>query len=121
MGVVDTSGAGARPFPERPSALSAMNPESLAPLWTSVLLNIHRGGRKKLAALRQISDAIKQNPASAERLLPVLAVAIRSVRAPESRAGLSAILSTLTARPELKPLIGRELPELQVVEEVAVI
>src|SRR5207244_12601606 len=48
-------------------------------IWTSVLLGIHRGGRYKLAALRQISNEIRLDPPRAEKLLPVLAVAIRSV------------------------------------------
>ncbi|QOV87415.1 hypothetical protein [Humisphaera borealis] len=81
-------------------------------LWTGVLLNIHRGGRRKLTALRQISDAIRQTPARAEMLIPVLAAAIRSVRVPETRAGLSAIVGAVAARPELADTVRRQLPEL---------
>ena len=82
-------------------------------MWTTVLLGIHRGGRAKLTALRQISAAIAEQPDRAERLIPVLAVAIRSVRPPEVRAGLSAILSAVSVRPELETLLATCIPELR--------
>jgi hypothetical protein len=78
-----------------------------------VLLGVHRGGRAKLRALKQISEAIAAEPDRAERLVPVLAVAIRSVRPPEARAGLSAILSAVAARPELEATLARWIPELR--------
>jgi hypothetical protein len=81
--------------------------------WYSVLLAVHRGGRTKLIALRQISDALRAHPEHGELLLPVLAVAIRSVRLPEARGGLAAIVSAVDARPELEPVVGRFLPELK--------
>jgi hypothetical protein len=87
--------------------------QDLTHVWTTVLLGVHRGGRAKLKALRQISQRIGQHPDEAERLFPVLAVAIRSVRLPEARAGLSGILSAVTARPELEPALIRWLPELR--------
>ena len=62
---------------------------------------------------RQISDALRNHPENAELLLPVLAVAIRSVRSPEARAGLAAVVAAVEARPELESLIGRVLPELE--------
>ncbi len=46
-------------------ALPGASSDSLAILWQTVLLNIHRGGRAKLSALRQISDHIIANPVSA--------------------------------------------------------
>ena len=82
-------------------------------VWMTVLLGVHRGGRAKLKALRQISEAIAEQPDRAERLVPVLAVAIRSVRPPEARAGLSAILSAVSARPELEATLARFIPELR--------
>lgn len=85
---------------------------SLAPFWSAVLLNVHRGGRQKLKAVHQVSRAIQENPAQAETLLPVLAVAMRSVRAPEARAGLAAVVSAVDARPELADAVKRHLPEL---------
>jgi hypothetical protein len=92
---------------------AALARQDLAPVWMTVLLNVHRGGRAKLTALRQISQAIARHPEQADRLVPVLAVAIRSVRPPEARAGLSAILSAVSARPELEASLARCLPELR--------
>jgi len=86
----------------------------LTALWCTVLLGVHRGGRQKAKAVRQIGEAIQKEPARAESLLPVLAVAIRSVRAPEARAGLAAVVSAVEARPDLAETVKRHLPELQV-------
>lgn len=94
-------------------AVPGADPTAHARLWISVLLGVHRGGRTKLTAIRQISDALRDHPDRAERLLPVLAVAIRSVRAPEARSGLAAIVGAVDARPELGPLVTRFLPELK--------
>jgi hypothetical protein len=91
----------------------ALRRQDLSTVWTTVLLGVHRGGRAKRAALRQISSAIAEQPDRADRLVPVLAVAIRSVRPPEARAGLAAILSAVVARPELEATIIRYIPELR--------
>jgi hypothetical protein len=95
------------------SSLPGASNDSLALLWQSVLLNIHRGGRSKLTALRQISDHIRRQPESARQLLPVFAIAIRSVRAPEARHGLSAIVTAVHHTPGLEPLVAGLFPELQ--------
>jgi len=50
-------------------ALPGTNADALEPVWCSVLLAIHRGGRQKSKAVRQIGDAIRDNPARAPRLL----------------------------------------------------
>jgi hypothetical protein len=92
---------------------TALRRQNLSTVWISVLLGIHRGGRAKLKALRQISRAIVEQPDQAEQLVPVLAVSIRSVRPPEARGGLSAILSAVSARPELEPTLARWIPELR--------
>jgi hypothetical protein len=91
----------------------AIRKQDFAPLWSSVLLNVHRGGRAKRHALRQISEAIAAQPERAEQLMPVLSVAIRSVRAAEARVGLSAILSAVSARPELEQVLSKAIPELR--------
>jgi hypothetical protein len=92
---------------------TALKTRDFSQVWTSVLLGVHRGGRTKLMALRQISQAIAAEPGRAEQLIPVLTVAIRSVRPPEARAGLSAILSAVAARPELEAMLASYLPELR--------
>jgi hypothetical protein len=93
--------------------LPGASAESTSTLWQTVLLNIHRGGRAKLSALRQISDRITREPQSAKTLLPVLAIALRSVRGPEARHGLAAVVSAVEAIPSLAEDVKRSLPELQ--------
>jgi hypothetical protein len=80
-------------------------------IWRSVLLGVHRGGRQKAKAVQQIARAIMENPASSEKLLPVLATAVRSVRGPEARAGLAAVVSVIEAQPQLAGAVRRFLPE----------
>jgi hypothetical protein len=89
------------------------NRQDFTGIWTAVLLGVHRGGRAKLQALRQISAAMAERPEQAEQLIPVLAIAIRSVRPPEVRAGLSAILSAVSAKPELEQALTQRIPELR--------
>jgi hypothetical protein len=97
----------------------ALARQDLTTVWTAVLLGVHRGGRAKLKALRQISQAIASEPQRADQLVPVLAVAIRSVRPPEARAGLSAILTAVAARPELEAMLARYIPELRLAPQEA--
>jgi hypothetical protein len=85
-------------------------------VWAPVLLGIHRGGRAKLSALRQTADAIARDPANAGPLLPVLAVAIRSVRLPEARHGLAALVQAVDAHPALVDDVRRHFPELELGE-----
>jgi len=93
--------------------MPALSADALAPVWCAVLLGVHRGGRQKLKAVRQIADAIERDPASAAKLAPVLAVAVRSVRGPEMRAGLAAVMTLLASRPELTDAVHARLPELR--------
>jgi len=103
----------------RAEAAPLVSADAQAALWCSVLLGIHRGGRTKLIALNQISRELGSHPDQAERLLPVLAVAIRSVRAPEARSGLSAIVSAVEARPEIEIVVTKFLPELKLAPRAA--
>jgi hypothetical protein len=93
--------------------LPGASAESLAWLWQSVLLNVHRGGRAKLSALREISDRVMREPQSATTLLPVLVLAIRSVRAPEARHSLAALVTAIDHLPALEAEVKRALPEMQ--------
>ena len=98
---------------KRRKSLPGTGTDALAHLWQTVLLNIHRGGRAKLTALKQVSRRVATEPDSAKILLPVLAVAIRSVRAPETRHGLAAIVAAVEQVPALAADVSRFLPELQ--------
>ena len=63
--------------------------DALAPVWTAVVLGVHRGGRRKPDAIRQVARAIVDRPERARELVPVLGLAVRSIRGPERRAGLA--------------------------------
>jgi hypothetical protein len=92
--------------------MPALTADQLAPVWCAVLLGVHRGGRQKLKAVRDLAAAVAREPATASKLLPVLAVAVRSVRGPERRAGLAAVMTLLAARPELADAVRTRVPEL---------
>ncbi|MFK7788151.1 MAG: hypothetical protein AB8C95_01490 [Phycisphaeraceae bacterium] len=93
--------------------------DKLSHVWLSVVLGVHRGGRRKPDAIRQITRAILEDASKAERLLPVLALAVRSIRGPERRAGLSAIAMLAEHLPELVELVRVTIPELGLLELVA--
>ncbi len=85
----------------------------LEAVWATVLLNIQRGNRAKRMAASQIADAIEKRPDRAAVLLPLLRVAARSIRAPEFRAGLAAVVRAATRRPELAAAVATHFPELK--------
>ncbi len=91
----------------------ALDPERVRLLWASVLLNVQRGGRAKPGVVRQVADRLGRRPDEAAILLPMLAVAMRSVRAPERRAALTALVRLVDTRPEAEPIVRQWLPELQ--------
>jgi hypothetical protein len=102
-------------FLQEKTALPGADATKLENVWRSVLLGVHRGGRQKAKAVRQIAHAIVENPARGEALLAVLAVAVRSVRGPEARAGLAAVVSVVEALPQLADAVRRVLPEMKLV------
>lgn len=91
---------------------AALDDSLLRFLWSSVLLNIHRGGRKKPLVVGQVVERIERRPGEASKLLPLLSVALRSVRGPEWRAGLAGVVRLLDRHPDMEALIRREFPEL---------
>lgn len=96
------------------AARPRIDAQDLRPLWTAVLLSVHRGGRQKLRAIEQLVTAVVDVPARGATLLPVLAVAVRSIRGPEQRAGLAGIARLIEYVPDLAPMIGQAIPELSV-------
>jgi hypothetical protein len=82
-------------------------------LWATVLLNVSRGSRAKPFVVRQIIDRLSANPDEAGELLPMVAVALRSIRGPEFRSGLSGVASFVAKNPTRKPLVEAVFPELQ--------
>jgi hypothetical protein len=97
----------------RRSRLPGRGADDLAPVWSAVLLGVHRGGRHKAKAAMQLADALAAEPARADSLLPVLRVAVRSIRRPEGRAGLAAVAGLVERRPELLAAVRQHLPEVE--------
>jgi hypothetical protein len=91
----------------------ALNPERLRLLWASVLLNVNRGSRAKPGVVEQVAHRLRRRPEEAEMLLPMLAVGLRSLRAPERRAALAAVVRLVEERPESAAIVRESLPELQ--------
>jgi hypothetical protein len=97
----------------------SLSSEALRGVWATTLLAVHRGGRAKKKALDQIADRVAKTPSEAHELLPLLAIALRSVRAPERRTALAAIARAAHREPKLHAAIARYLPELTISREVA--
>jgi hypothetical protein len=91
----------------------ALSPERLRLLWASVLLNVHRGHRAKPWVVEQVAHRLGRRPDEAEALLPLLAVSLRSLRAPERRAALAAVVRLVERRPASAAMVRAALPELQ--------
>ncbi|WP_425616207.1 hypothetical protein NA78x_006146 [Anatilimnocola sp. NA78] len=103
---------------QRRSSLPVSGPHDLRGVWASVLLGVQRGGRQKLKAATQLAAAIAKRDESSADLLPVLIVALRSIRPAEMRAGLAAVVQLLEQRPDLEEIITQQLPDLKLVAEV---
>ncbi len=110
------------PWPEVREALvvsledkvKAFAPQTLHALWATSLLAIHRGGRAKARVARQVAERLVQAPAEAPQLLPLLSVALRSVRPPERSAALAALTRAATIAPALWAQVHAALPEFTV-------
>jgi hypothetical protein len=97
---------------ERMASLD-VSPEALRLLWASVLLNVRRGSRAKSSVVRQLVRWIERRPEDTAELLPLLAVALRSSRGPERRAGLAALATLVANRAEVAGLLTASVPELK--------
>ncbi|HKI30390.1 MAG TPA: hypothetical protein VKA46_00765 [Gemmataceae bacterium] len=82
-------------------------------VWASVLLNVQRGGRTKPVAVGQLVRRLGRRPDEARALLPILAVALRSMRGPEWRAGLAGVVALAERNADLRPLVMEMFPELK--------
>jgi hypothetical protein len=92
---------------------TALDPDRLRLLWASILLNVRRGGRVKPRVVEQVARRLVHRPEEAERLLPLLGVAVRSLRGPERNAALVAVVHLVEHRPDAAPLVQDTFPELQ--------
>ena len=87
--------------------------EHLIHLWCSVLSGVHRGSRQKLRAIKQMKEKLKREPQLGSELIPVLVLAVRSIRAPESTSALSALVELANENESLREHIQQSLPELK--------
>jgi hypothetical protein len=92
-----------------------LDPELVKYLWATVLLNIHRGGRIKPLVVGQLVRHLFQRPEEASALLPILSVALRSVRGPEWRTGLAGVVQLVERNPALAGPVRMAFPELKMV------
>lgn len=90
-----------------------LDPELVKLMWASVLLNVHRGNRSKPLVVRQLVGRMTKRASEAAVLLPILSVALRSVRGPEWRAGLAGVVQLVGRRPELESVVNASFPELR--------
>ncbi len=95
-------------------AVSAEVQSSQRAAWRQVLINIHRGSRLKPFVIDRLRDAVAARPQSADVDLRALALAARSIRAPERRQALAALVQLYALQPEVRAAIDRELPELKI-------
>ena len=72
------------------------------------------------AELASIFDATARCLGEAETLLPLLAVALRSLRGPEFRAGMVSMVQFLRRHPEAEAVVRRAVPELRMAPEALV-
>lgn len=92
---------------------------SIRHVWATTLLGVHRGGRAKKEVIAQIATRIVATPTEADELLPLLAISLRSIRAPERRTALGALAQAAYRNPSLRASIGQHMPELQLFPEEA--
>jgi hypothetical protein len=98
-----------KPLVER----AVLSPEWVRFLWASVLLNIHRAAKRKPQVVQQLVRRLSRRPEEAGVLLPIVSVALRSVRGPEFRAGLAGVVRLVEHQPELGPVVTAAFPELR--------
>lgn len=103
---------GSRELEQQVTAPKNLDAKLVRLLWASVLLNIHRGGKQKPAIVAAMVQRLEKCPDEASELLPILSVALRSVRSVEWRSGLAGIVRLIQRQPELQPTIEKEFPEL---------
>jgi hypothetical protein len=99
--------------------LAALPPGSLRHLWVTSLLAVHRGGKAKPQVAHQIARRVVDQPHEAAELLPLLGIALRSLRQPEKRAALAALVRAAERRPALRAQIAERLPELAILDDAA--
>ncbi|PQO40831.1 hypothetical protein [Blastopirellula marina] len=78
---------------------------------SAVVLCVDRGSRSKPKAIEQLASLAIREPSKADVVIPVLAIAARSIRGPEQAAGLSGLATLADRHPDLAVQLGEVLPE----------
>ncbi len=95
---------------------SLLGEKSLHHLWATTLLEVNRGSRAKQRALTQLGQRIESQPQQADALLPLLVLALRSVRETERRGALCSLVRAATRQPEVRAAIARHAPDITIAE-----
>ena len=87
--------------------------QTLQHVWATALLAVHRGSTTKREIPRAIAERIASHPAEAGELLPILAIALRSVRPAERATALAALARAVHGNASSCARLARALiPEL---------
>jgi hypothetical protein len=89
-------------------------PGELRHMAATVILAVHRGASAKQAMFRRIADRVVTKPEDADQLLPVLGVALRSVRPAEQRGALLAIARAAISNERLREAVSRHFPGIAI-------
>ena len=89
-----------------------VGPDEMRHVAATVILAVHRGASAKQTMLRRIAERVARKPDEADRLLPVLALALRSVRATERTGALLAIARAALSDPSLRDAVSRHFPDV---------
>lgn len=93
--------------------LPQLAPDAVRFVWATTLLSVHRGSRARRLVLAQLSEQLVAHPAEAGEVLPLLRVALRSVRPAERRGALGAVSRAAFREPALREAIAQSMPELE--------
>ena len=99
--------------------LSDLPEQGVQKIWATTLLGISGGSRTKRQVLRQLADRIVQQTDRAPAILPLMAIALRSVRETERRAALTAIAKAAFMQPALRAPLAEHIPELVLFPEAS--
>jgi hypothetical protein len=92
-----------------------LSPEGIRFLWATALLNIHRGGKQKPGVVKAMIGRLHAHREEANDLLPILAVALRSIRTTEWQAGLAGIVTWIEKNPDVSDMVQAHFPELNLI------
>jgi len=88
-----------------------LSPDQYLRVLSAVVLCVNRGSRSKPKAIQQLASLAIRDPSQADVVVPVLAVAARSIREPEKAAGLSGLATIIDRHPQLAELMGDVIGE----------